>query len=76
MRIVFLSISIILIVVFGAFNKKSGDTSNIGFRKNIKFNHLFIVADDSTYKYLIDSLKFPENFAKISEDTMNAGSAS
>jgi hypothetical protein len=74
MRIVFLSISIIMIAMFGAFNTKSGDTS--GFRKNIKFNHLFIVIDDSTYKYLIDSLKFPQNFAKISEDTMNAGTAS
>ena len=74
MRITFANISLILIIIFGACNKKSGDTNNIGFRKNIKFNHLFIVIDDSTYKYLIDSLKFPENFAKISEKTMNAGS--
>jgi hypothetical protein len=34
------------------------------------------VIDDSTYKYLIDSLKFPENFARTSEDTMHAGTAS
>ena len=71
-----LSISIILIVMFGACNKKSRDTGNIGFRKNIKFNHLFIVIDDSTYKYLLDSLKFPENFAKTKEDTINGGTTS
>ncbi len=62
--------------MFWACNKKNGDISNIGFRKNIKFNHLFIVIDDSTYKYLFDSLKFPENFAKTKEDTVKAGNTS
>jgi Family of unknown function (DUF5829) len=76
MRIVFVSISLILLIMFGAFNKKREDTNNTGFRKNIKFNHLFIVIDDSTYKYLIDSLKFPENFAKTSENTTGSGSDS
>ena len=66
----------ILIVVFGAFNKKGSNTNEIGFRKNIKFNHLFVVIDDSTYKYLFDSLKFLKSFAKTSEQTTDAGSDS
>ena len=76
MRIVSTRLSIILIVIFWACNKKNGDVNNIGFRENIKFNHLFIVIDDSTYKYLFDSLKFPANFAKTKEDTINAGATS
>ncbi len=51
-------------------------TDNTGFRKNIKFNHLFVVVDDSTYHYLFDRLKLPNDFAWTSERTMEAGSAS
>ncbi len=76
MRILFLSLSAMLIFIVSAFDKKSKTKSDIEFRKNIEFNHLFVVIDDSTYKYLIDSLKFPANFAKTSENTMNTGSAS
>ena len=62
--------------MFGACNKKSANTNNSGFRKNIRFNHLFVVIDDSTYKYLFDSLKFLKGFAKTSEQTTDAGTAS
>ena len=76
MRFVFISVSMILIIMFGAFNGKSQNINKAGFRKNIKFNHLFVVIDDSTYKYLFDSLKLPKNFAGISEQATDAGSAS
>jgi len=62
--------------MFGAFNKKGENTNNFGFRKNIKFNHLYVVIDDSTYKYLFDSLKFLTNFGRTREETINAGSDS
>lgn len=76
MKIVFISISFILLIIFESFNSKSGNTNDSGFRKNIKFNHLYVVIDDSTYKYLFDSLKFLKIFAKTSEQTVNAGSDS
>jgi Family of unknown function (DUF5829) len=73
MRTIIVTMSIILIIIFSAFDRKSENTAEKGFRKNIEFNHLFIVIDDTTYKYLFDSLKFPENFAKTREDTITAG---
>jgi Family of unknown function (DUF5829) len=75
-RIVFVSISIIFLIFFGAFHKKTESANNTGFTKNIKFNHLSVVIDDSTYKYLFDSLKFFEEFAKTSEQSVDAGSES
>jgi hypothetical protein len=75
-RIILLSISVALIAMFGAFSKKDKYPDNPRFRKNIQFNHLFVVIDDSTYKYLLDSLKFPGDFAKTSEESVSAGSAS
>lgn len=74
MRIILLGISIILMPLFAAFNKKSKNLNDSGYKNNIKFNHLFVVIDDSTYKYLFDSLKFPVNFAKTNEQTVNSGS--
>ncbi len=69
------SILIIGLIIMGAFNnKESGNTNNSGFRQNITFNHLSVVIDDSTYKYLFDSLPFLKKFAEISEQTVNAGS--
>ena len=57
-----------------SFNNDS--TCDSEFRKNIRFNHLSIVIDDSTYNYLFDSLNFLKSFAKTKEQTTDAGSAS
>lgn len=53
--------------------KLTGDSA---FRKNIHFNHLFVVVDDSTYTYLFDRLKLPKDFAWTREQTQDAGSTS
>jgi hypothetical protein len=76
MRTIFISITIMLIIMSGAFTKMGGNTYRSGYKKNIKFNHLFVVIDDSTYKYLFDSLTFLKTFAKVKEDTVGAGDAS
>jgi len=76
MRNVLVTAAIILIIGFEACNKRNANTNNTGFRKNIKVNHLYVVIDDSTYKYLFDSLKFLDDFARKKEDTVNAGSES
>jgi len=57
---------------------KTVDSShtNSGFRRNIKFNHLEVVIDDSTYEYLFDSLKFLKIFAYANEQKVDAGSES
>jgi len=66
----------ILMTLLVAFDKKSSNANDSAFTKNIKFNHLFVVIDDSTYKYLFDSLKFLKNFAKTFEQTVDAGNES
>jgi hypothetical protein len=68
------SVSVILLVTVGAFNKESKSPHNSGFRQNITFNHLSLVVDDSTYRYLFDSLSILKNFAETSEQTIDAGS--
>jgi hypothetical protein len=50
------------------------DTENetFAYADNIKFNHLFVVIDDSTYKYLFDSVPFFQEFAYFSESDVDA----
>ena len=43
------------------------------FSQNIMFNHLYVVLDDSTYKYLIDSLKVLGDFSVNRERTFDDG---
>ena len=43
------------------------------YSENVKFNHLFFVIDDSTYKYLFDSIPFFREFAYIREADVQAG---
>src|ERR1700712_1297419 len=74
MRVVFVWLLFFLVIIFGAFNKKGEIKNNSRFRQNIKFNHLYVVIDDSTYKYIFDSLQFLKVFAKTSEKNVNAGS--
>jgi hypothetical protein len=69
-------IAAILIIALSACTQKSDHPNQSGFRENIQFNHLFVVVDDSTYKYLFDSLKLLEPFAKIREETVNTANES
>ncbi|GAB3794976.1 hypothetical protein GCM10028819_10240 [Spirosoma humi] len=62
------------IAVLAQTDRKPTDDSS--FRKNIHFNHLFVVVDDSTYTYLFDRLHLPKDFAWTREQTQDAGSAS
>ena len=75
MKIALVTISIILIIVPGAFNENYGGPNDSGFRKNVRFNHLFLVIDDSTFNYLFDSLQVLKTFAITSAQTTDAGSA-
>ncbi len=59
-----------------AFPVSLGQQDNPDYKKHIKFNHLYIVIDDYTYKYLFDSLEFFNDFARITESKVNAGSES
>ena len=74
MRVGFVSISAILICMFGTFNREPGSMHH-AINKNIMFNHLFVVIDDSTYRYLFNSPALPENFAAVKEQTTEGGIA-
>jgi len=41
------------------------------FEKHIKFNHLYVVLDNSTYNYLSDSLSFIKQFSGFKESSTN-----
>jgi len=43
------------------------------YADNIKFNHLYVAIDDSTYKYLFDSIPFFRTFAYVEEAEIDAG---
>jgi len=46
------------------------------FKKHIKFDHLYVVIDDSSYFYLMDSLKILNDFSEYKEKTTDAGDVS
>jgi Family of unknown function (DUF5829) len=46
------------------------------FKKHIKFNHLYVVIDDSSYHDLFDSLKILDDFSINTESTTDAGDES
>lgn len=46
------------------------------YTKHIQFNHLYIVIDDTTYNYLLDSLNFLDRFSINMEMNVNAGEES
>jgi len=68
---------IILFVGCKSFNKdEQTHVVKKDFQKNIRFNHLFVVIDDSTYNYLFDSLKILDGFSFNSEQTIESGEES
>ena len=70
---------VILLVVIASWscnNRIEKSDSNPSFMKNIKFNHLYVVIDDTTYNYLFDSLQFFNDFSLNYEDTVDAGDES
>lgn len=75
-KIALLVISVLLTIVLSSFQKNYSDANDSRFRKNVRFNHLFVVIDDSTFTYLFDSLQVLKKFAATSEQTTDAGSAS
>lgn len=76
MKIALVIISIFLTIVLGSFHENCSTANDSGFRRNIKFNHLFVVIDDATFNSLFDSLPVLKTFAITSEQTTEAGSAS
>ena len=69
----------IIFVAIGSWscNDRPEKSANLHpFMKNIKFNHLYVVIDDTTYKYLFDSLRFFDDFSINSEDSISAGDES
>lgn len=68
---------IILFVGCKQFNKdEQTHVFKKDFQKNIMFNHLFVVLDDPTYNYLLDSLKILDDFSRNEESTVDAGEES
>ncbi len=76
MKVALISMAASLIIALNACNHNDEQSNNSEFRQNIQFNHLFVMIDDSTYKYLFDSLKLSGPFAKTKEETVNAGNES
>jgi len=54
-------------------NKSEKSVKNPSFTKHIKFNHLYVVIDDTTYDYLFDSLKFLDKFSMNKEMHVDVG---
>jgi hypothetical protein len=70
---------IVILLMFGNWgcNRQKDDSlTNSSFEKHIRFNHLFVVIDDSTYKYMLDSLNFLNDFSRNREDTVDTGDES
>lgn len=75
------SISILLTAVFLCMacepsKKIEVPKAPFKYAYNIKFNHLYVVIDDSTYKYLFDSIPFFQQFAYVREANVDAGEES
>jgi len=48
------------------------DKRNIDFKKNIRFNHLYVVIDDSTFNNLFDCMKMLDDFSYNKEQTVRS----
>lgn len=73
---------VLVIIIFGTclacHTKQEVEEPKASFEyaENIKFNHLYVVIDDSTYKYLFDSIPFFREFAYVEEADIDAGKES
>ncbi|MFA8433390.1 MAG: DUF5829 family protein [Marinifilaceae bacterium] len=59
-----------LFVLFAIGCTTSTHRSN--FRGNVRFNHLYVVIDDSTYKNLFEGMKILEDFSYIKEQSVDS----
>jgi len=74
MKQILLLSAIVLICLACDPNKKTEESvAPFAFAENIKFNHLYVVIEDSTYKYLFDSIPFFRTFAYVEEAEIDAG---
>jgi len=60
----------LLIIIGCSFTSKK---YNRRFEENIRFNHLYVVIDDSTYNSLFDSLQILDDFSYNDSETVNTG---
>lgn len=65
----------LLLGTFSCANKNES-LEDYPFEKNIKFNHLYVVIDSTTYKYLSDSLPILADFSIMKESRTDAGDES
>lgn len=69
-----------LVICLFSCNTKSDiptkEFSKFSLSDNIKFNHLYVVIDHPTYKYLFDSIPFLNEFANIKENLIETGEES
>jgi len=56
-----------ILLLTACTNEKNRTNEYLDFEKHIKFNHLFVVVDDSTYKFLSDSIFAIKAFSSFSE---------
>ncbi len=61
----------LLLLVISCNSKNENNESN--FEENIRFNHLYIVIDDSTYNNLFDCIQILDDFSYNKEQTVNTG---
>lgn len=57
-------------------NEEEKESEPFAYAENIKFNHLFVVIDDSTYAHLFDSIPFFRQFAYTNEGGVDTGEES
>lgn len=62
---------ILLLFVISCTSKYENEDSN--FASNIRFNHLYVVIDDSTYNQLFECIQLLDDFSYNKEQTVNTG---
>ncbi|MBU1012356.1 MAG: hypothetical protein KKG99_05075 [Bacteroidetes bacterium] len=62
---------ILLLFVISCTSKNENKESN--FANNIRFNHLYVVIDDSTYNHLFECIQILSDFSYTKEQTVNTG---
>lgn len=70
-----LTFTAVLLLVACTTDRRT-ENEHLPFEKYIKFNHLYIVLDDSTYKYLSDSLDFINEFSSFRESNVTTDTES
>lgn len=61
----------LLLLVISCTSKNENNESH--FEENIRFNHFYVVIDDSTYNNLFDCIQILDDFSYNKEQTVNTG---